>query len=144
MYFFKSVNFSDNMYEIVKGNDEFFYASVDCTLQELQQRDKKRFIDVKFDDNNDFIDQIKALEQSVEEHFNVSLQNKLVDNSLHCKIPCAYNRMSIPIVNTAEQRLTSSELVPSTRCTIHLLARYLYTHSNTGGIVWTIKKIKII
>lgn len=141
MYFFKSVNFSDNMYEIAKGNDEF-YASVDCTLKELHQRDNKRFIDVQFE--GDFIDQIKALERSVEEHFNVSLQNKLVDNSLKCKIPCAYNRMSIPIVNTAEQRLTSSELIPSTRCTIHLLAKYLYTHSHTGGIVWTIKKIKII
>lgn len=146
MFFFKKVNFSENMYEISR-NDDLFYVSVDCVTNSTiyQKENNKRYMDIQFEDNNQLVHIIKELENVIETEFECNLANKLTkDNVLTgCKIPFKYNRMDIPLVS--DNYMTSSEIKKGITCKIDLLGKYFYKwHMNSSGILWTIKKIVII
>ncbi len=145
MYFFNKVNFSDNMYQIRRKDDDF-HAEVTCSLHsDIYCENNKFYIDLLFEKNK-FVTEIRSLENEIENKLNCSLNNKLNENDLlrRVKIPYKYNRVGIHVFDRHGSKLTSHQLVTHTQCRIHLLASYVYVHKSTGGIVWSIQKVVVL
>lgn len=146
MYFFNRVSFSQNMYRIQRINNDF-HAEVQCTIHTDMYTDNgKHFVDILFE-KNAFIEEIHKLENAIESTMNCVLNNKLLrvneDTFLlkRIKLPFKYGRIDIPIFDIHDYKLTSYEIKPQTRCTVNLLANYVYIHDKKGGIIWSIRKI---